>query len=428
MKNPPIRRVTAAFAAAVTAVLATLLPTTAAAHSLTSSTISVRTAEDGADATVSVAAQTLEDAIGTLDANAVVDYLDEHLAVTGADGAEWGETWGDVTYETVEGIESVSVDVAFDTGGADGSDLVLSYDGIIEADSGHEAVVVLTDAAGDVSTAGVITGSEPSVAIGDASLDVASTSSAGVLDMIGYGFHHVLEGADHLLFLVTLLLVAPMVAVAGRWRPRAGAGGTVKGLLAVVTAFTVGHTITLIAAATGWVSFPSGPIEVLVGASIGVAGIHAIRPLVHQGEALVAGGFGLVHGLAFAGILADLGLSGSTSVLNLLAFNLGVELSQLAVVVLVFPSLWVLARSSWSTPVRLSGASVALVMAAAWVLDRLGVLANPLAGVETAVVAHPWMVALGLLVLAGVAWAADSRRPADGRLGGGRAREVVIQE
>lgn len=414
MRNAPIRRVTVALAAAVTAVLTVLIPATAQAHSLTSSTISVRTSESGADATVSVAAQTLEDVIGTTDADAVVDYLDEHLTVTGADGTEWGETWGEATYETVEGIESISVDVTLDTGGADGSDLVLSYDGIIEADSTHDVVVVLTDAAGDVSTAGIITSSEPNIAIGDATLDAVSTVPTGAFDMIGYGFHHVLEGADHLLFLITLLLVAPMVAVAGRWRPREGAAGTVKDLLAVVTAFTAGHTITLIAAALGWVSFPTGPVEVLVGASIGVAGLHAIRPLVRRGEVLIAGGFGLVHGLAFAGILSDLGLSGSTSVLSLLAFNLGVELSQLAVVALVFPSLWMLARSSWATPVRLGGAAVALVMATAWVLDRLGVLANPLAGVEDVVIANSWTVALGLLVLAGLAWARDRRRSAAG--------------
>ncbi|MBL0887259.1 HupE/UreJ family protein [Myceligenerans indicum] len=410
MRSPLIRRVTAVLAAAVIAVLTIMSPSAAQAHSLDSSTISLRTSEDGADATVSVAARTLEDAVGSSDADTLVSYLADHLTATGADGAVWGETWGEATFETVEGIESVSVDVTFDTGGADGDDLVLSYDGVIEADSGHEAVVVLTDASDNVSTAGVITSSEPSIAIGDASADAASSASTGVLDMVGLGFHHVLEGADHLLFLVTLLLVAPMVAVARRWRPREAAAGTVRDLLAVVTAFTAGHTITLVAAALGWVSFPAGPVEVLVAVSIGIAGIHAIRPLTRRGEVLIAGGFGLVHGLAFAGILTDLGLSGPTSVLSLLAFNVGVELSQLTVVALVFPSLWILARSSWAAPVRRGGAAVALVMATVWVLDRLGVLTDPLAGVEDAVIADAWMVALGLFVLAGAAWARDRRR------------------
>jgi hypothetical protein len=147
----------------------------------------------------------------------------------------------------------------------------------------------------------------------------------------------VLEGADHLLFLVTLLLVAPLVAVAGRWRRREGVVPTLGRVLRVVTAFTAGHSLTLIACALGRVSVPSAPVEVLIAASVGVAALHAVRPLAREGEVLVAGAFGLVHGLAFADILTDLGLEGSTSLLALLAFNGGVELAQLATVGLLFP-------------------------------------------------------------------------------------------
>ncbi|MGY1604180.1 HupE/UreJ family protein [Geodermatophilus sp. SYSU D00815] len=421
---------TLAAGAALAAGLVLLTPSVAAAHSLDSSTLSVRVDEDSVDATVSIALETLDEALGTDHTTAdtaswadeVVAYLDAHLAATGADGATWSETWSDVVLESVEGIESLSVDVTLDPGGADPSSFTLAYDAVIEADETHEAVVVLTDAAGDISTAGVLDASTGSLAIGD----VAST---GLADMIGYGLHHVLEGADHLLFLLTLLLVAPLVAVAGRWRRREGVLPTLRRVLGVVTAFTVGHSLTLVASALGWVSVPSAPVEVLIAASVGVAAVHAIRPLARRGEVLIAGGFGLVHGLAFAGILADLGLAGSASVLSLLAFNVGVELAQLLTVALVFPSLYLVSRTRAYPAVRVVGACVALAAATGWALDRLGVVANPLAGAEKAVIDHPWSVVLALALVAVACRLLDRRpaRPASSLLTAGvqeRPREV----
>ena len=383
---------------------------TAQAHSLTSSTLAVRVGEESVEATVSVAADTLDALVGSAATDAeVVAYLAEHLTVTGADGDSWTEAWSAVTRETVEGIDSYSVDVVVDTGGADPSSFTLAYDGVIEADASHEAVVVLTDAAGDISTAGVLTAADDTLTLGGA----GATGSAGTgwLDMTGYGLHHVLAGADHLLFLLTLLLVAPVVAVAGRWRRRDGLRPTLRSVLAVVTAFTVGHSLTLLASALGWVTVPGAPVEVLIAVSVGVAAVHALRPLARRGEVLVAGGFGLVHGLAFAGILTDLGLEGTTSVPALLAFNVGVELAQLLTVALVFPSLYLLSRTRSYPGVRRVGALVALGAATTWALDRLGWLADPLAGVEETLVAHPWWVVVGTAALALACRAAD--RPAD---------------
>ena len=188
---------------------------------------------------------------------------------------------------------------------------------------------MLTDAEGNVSTAGVITSAADTVQVVTDGTASSGSTPSGILDMVGYGLHHVLDGADHLLFLVTLLLTAPLVAVGGQWLRRTEPLPTARGVLGVVTSFTIGHSITLIAAAMGWVQLPTRLIEVLVAASVAVAAVHALRPLVRRGENLIAAGFGLVHGLAFAGILSDLGLAGTTSVPSLLAFNVGVELAQL---------------------------------------------------------------------------------------------------
>lgn len=395
--------------AALTGLLVFGFPTAASAHSLDSSTIAVRVHEDSVDATVSVALDTLDQALGTDDATTdeIVAYLDDHLTVTGADGTTWAESYSNAVEESVEGIESFSVDVSLDPAGADPSSFTITYDAIIEADPAHEAVVVLTDAAGDISTAGVITAA-------DDTLRITGTTDVGLADMIGYGFHHVLEGADHLLFLITLLLVAPLTVVGGRWRRRDGAVPAVRKVVRIVTAFTVGHSLTLIASALGWLSLPSTLVEVLIAASVAVSAVHAIRPLARRGEEVIAGAFGLVHGLAFAGILADLGLDGSTSLLALLAFNVGVELAQLLTVALVFPWLYLTSRTRFYPALRLIGASLALAAAACWALERLGVLDNPLAAAEQAIIDHPWWVVAGLAATAMAALFADHRRPSHG--------------
>lgn len=384
--------------------LLALAPSPASAHSLDSSTLSVHVGDEGVDATVSVALETITAVLGEGASDAeVVAYLGEHLSVVGVDGTVWDETWSELAHESVDGLASVSAEVALDTAGADPSSFTLTYDAVIEADSSHEAVVVLTDAAGDISTPGVLTATDDSLQLGD-------TPDVGWVDMVGLGFHHVLEGADHLLFLLTLLLVAPLAVSAGRWRRRDGVAPTARRVLHVVTAFTVGHSLTLVASSLGWVSLDATLVEVLIAASVGVSAVHAIRPLVRGGEVLIAGGFGLVHGLAFAGILGSLGLSGSTSLVALLAFNLGVELAQLVTVTVVFPSLYVASRTRSYPAVRVAAASFALLASCGWAADRLGLLANPLAELEAAAIEHPWWVVAGVALVARGCWSLEKRR------------------
>jgi Protein of unknown function (DUF3500)/HupE / UreJ protein len=104
-------------------------------------------------------------------------------------------------------------------------------------------------------------------------------------------------------------------------------------------------------------------------------------------------------------------VDGSASLLALLAFNVGVELAQLLTVALVFPSLYLASRTRAYRAVRLAGATVALAAATGWAPDRLGLLANPLAGAEEAVIAHPWTVVAGLALAAVSCWVADRRAP-----------------
>jgi hypothetical protein len=120
------------------------------------------------------------------------------------------------------------------------------------------------------------------------------------------GVRHIAEGTDHLLFLLTLLLPAPLLAVANRWNGRATVRRSLNQIVRIVTAFTLGHTLTLALSGFGLVRLSSRPVEVLIAVSILVSAIHAIRPLFPGREAIIAASFGLIHGLAFASALNEL--------------------------------------------------------------------------------------------------------------------------
>ncbi|MBV8809157.1 MAG: HupE/UreJ family protein, partial [Acidobacteriaceae bacterium] len=142
-------------------------------------------------------------------------------------------------------------------------------------------------------------------------------------------------------------------------------------ILKVVTAFTIGHSITLALAALGVVRVPSRPIEVLIAVSILVSAVHALHPLFPGREAAIAAFFGLIHGLAFATTLGQLGLGRWERVTGILAFNLGIETMQLFVVAATMPSLVLLSRTRAYSVLRIGGALFAGFASVGWIVERL---------------------------------------------------------
>ncbi len=130
----------------------------------------------------------------------------------------------------------------------------------------------------------------------------------GFASVFRLGMQHIAEGTDHLLFLLALLLPAPLLLRNGTWAGPVSVRLCLLRIGAVVTAFTVGHSVTLAVGALKVIHVPGRPIEVLIAVSILVSAAHALRPLFPGREAVIAGCFGLVHGMAFAGTLAELGL------------------------------------------------------------------------------------------------------------------------
>lgn len=137
------------------------------------------------------------------------------------------------------------------------------------------------------------------------------------------GVEHILNGLDHLLFVICLLFLV----------------GFNRRLLWTVTAFTAAHSLTLILSALGWLTLRAPPVEAAIAMSIVLMAAEALRrddSLTRRLPAVVAFGFGLVHGLGFAGALEAIGLPQNHLLLALLTFNLGVEVGQLLTVAAAF--------------------------------------------------------------------------------------------
>ena len=201
----------------------------------------------------------------------------------------------------------------------------------------------------------------------------APSALATFRTFVGQGLWHVWIGYDHLAFLILLLLPSVLRSVGNGWRQAGGFKETSADLLRIITAFTVAHSITLGLAATGRVHVPARPIEVAIAASIVIAGLLNLFPRAARARLGLAFGFGLVHGFGFANALAELGSHGSRLVPTLAGFNVGVELAQLTLVLILLPLLLKARVSSFYSARFMPAASLAAAMAgAAWLAARAG--------------------------------------------------------
>jgi hydrogenase/urease accessory protein HupE len=181
---------------------------------------------------------------------------------------------------------------------------------------------------------------------------------AVIRKFVGSGVHHILIGPDHMLFLVGLLLL----------------GGSVRRLIVVVSAFTLAHSITLSLAALNIFDPPARIVEPAIALSIVFIGVDNL--IVRGGRdvrAWIAFGFGFVHGFGFAGVLREMGLENRALVWSLLSFNLGVEIGQLFVVIVVATALAALRTRSETAGRRLAFAGSIGVIAAGtfWFFQRV---------------------------------------------------------
>lgn len=194
--------------------------------------------------------------------------------------------------------------------------------------------------------------------------DARGTLGEVLIEYFSFGGWHLLQGPDHLLFLLGLMLL-----LVG-WRRR----------VIAITAFTIGHSLTLGLAATGLISFPQMLMELLIALTL----LCVAREVLSKSEGWisrspgwVAGGFGLIHGCGFASVLGELGLPSHHLLPALFAFNLGIEFAQIAVllaatvIVGLALKLRLLAQQLSSDWMRGSAAYGMGGLAALWCVERL---------------------------------------------------------
>ena len=192
-----------------------------------------------------------------------------------------------------------------------------------------------------------------------------------LVDFVIHGIWHIWLGFDHVVFLVTLLLPAVMFVAAGRWEPLGDFRTALWNVLKIVTVFTLSHSVTLTLAALGVVQLPVPLVEAIIALSIIAVALMNMFPNTHRYVLATVFVFGLFHGFGFANVLAPLGIDPSRRILGIAAFNIGVEVGQIGIVLAAFPLLWVMRRWSLYPPLAFRVGSVALILlAGVWFLER----------------------------------------------------------
>lgn len=296
------------------------------------------------------------------------------MAVTSPNGKAWSIRVDRVAFEQIAGPPDLHMALTLTPPeGADDRALRWTWRVVMAQVPSHFALLVVdADLAGGVKgeqeLVGALTGDRPSLLV-----NRGQASAAGLLsNAFALGAHHIAEGYDHLLFLLALLLPAPLLAAGGRWQGQRSGRATVKALAWIVTAFTIGHSATLILGAFFHLTLPAQPVEAGIAFSVLVSAIHAARPLFPGREPVVAGLCGLVHGMAFATLVSNFGLGAGTRALAILGFNLGIEAVQLGVVLVATPLLIALARWRHGAAVRVVLAGLTGLAALVWLVERLG--------------------------------------------------------
>lgn len=185
------------------------------------------------------------------------------------------------------------------------------------------------------------------------------------------GLWHIWIGFDHILFLLALLLPAALWWENGRWRPAAAVRPVLLDTAAIVTAFTLAHSLTLTLAVLGVVNPPSRLVESTIAFTVVLAALNNLFPVITTRRWTLALALGLVHGFGFASVLRDLGLPANALALALAGFNLGVETGQLAIVAVALPLAFLVRRTWLYQRLALPAGSVIVAsLALVWCLER----------------------------------------------------------
>ena len=272
--------------------------------------------------------------------------------------------------------------------------LAIYYNVLLEKDPSHSGYVIIRN-----NWTGGVLNEETNIVLGfeqprqtkTMALDKGSVLT-GFWMMMKQGMLHIWIGIDHILFLLALMLPAVMtytllVSRAKKEgknvtfpRPFSLLDGTAKYspdfrpsfiyVIKIITFFTIAHTITLSLASLQIINLPGALVESIIALSIVIAAAHNIYPLFKGPDWLIAFVFGLFHGFGFASVLADLGLRGGYMTYTLLGFNLGVEIGQIAILAILFPTFFLVRKQSFYPKLYVGITLLIAAVALLWFLSR----------------------------------------------------------
>ncbi|MEL6516264.1 MAG: HupE/UreJ family protein [Pseudomonadota bacterium] len=205
------------------------------------------------------------------------------------------------------------------------------------------------------------------------------------VDFVVHGIWHIWHGIDHLMFLAALLLAATMTRRDGHWAPTENLGRSMGVMVGLVTAFTLGHALAISLSAFGVIRFPSTWVEGAIALSIILVALANLMPGLQTRSGLALFAFGLFHGFGFVSVLPLLGADPMLKTVGLIGFTIGIELAQLAIVLVAFPVLYLVCNWRIYPMLALRLGSVGVIaIAAVWFAERsynfLGPVRQTLAG------------------------------------------------
>jgi hypothetical protein len=347
------------------------------AHVASNSFLTMRVADARVDGALELAVRDAEIAVG-LDSNhdgevtwgevraaqgALALYLSQHLQVSGPDGRCALQFGAVEVNERVDGNYLWQPFTAVCPGVL--RQLTVDYRVLDEEDPSHRGLLTLI--AQGVGQTAVLGGPR-----GARSFDLRHSSIASTfLEYLQAGIWHIWSGIDHLLFLLSLLLPAVLLRRGHRWQAVPQAAPAFFNTLAVVTAFTLAHSITLSLAAFDIIHLPGRLTESAIAASIIVGALNNVFPVVTEARWRIAFAFGLLHGFGFASVLSEMGLPQGARLVSLVSFNLGVEVGQLAVVLAVMPFAYLLRGTRLYQGAVMPWGSTAIAgLALVWLIQR----------------------------------------------------------
>jgi hypothetical protein len=242
--------------------------------------------------------------------------------------------------------------------------LTINYQAFFDIDSDHKAIVNIDGRQYQYSR--VISYDNPILRV-----DLLQSQLLATFNEYTYqGIIHIWQGTDHILFLLALLLTCGLFRKNGTWLAITKPTKIFRDTAWIVTAFTLAHTITLTATAAGLINLESRWVELGIAVSVLMAALNNVWPVVLR-LGWITFAFGLLHGMGFAGVLAEVGLPSSQKLLAIFAFNLGVEIGQLVILIIVLPLLFVFSQQHWYRRWGVQCGSLAIgVMAIKWSIER----------------------------------------------------------